>query len=181
MEDFIYFICAVIVLIITIIFLVKFFRLCKDVRAIREVVESRWATKSVVEPVEHRGKGNINPSKSDVREFQDRIKEYKKTHKEIDQQWLENLIEDFKENDIPVTEIKSQLVNIPEYVPKALADLMRANQVSVEDIENVVAQRGYFPRGTPLKDYPSDFIEGCLIGAWEQVYGLIMSSKDLPF
>ena len=94
---------------------------------------------------------------------------------------LENLIEDFKANDIPVTEIKAQLVNIPEYVPKALADLMRANQVSVEDIENVVAQRGYFPRGTPLKDYPSDFIEGCLIGAWEQVYGLIMSSKDLPF
>lgn len=97
MEDFIYFICAVIVLIITIIFLVKFFRLCKDVRAIREVVESRWATKSVVEPVEHRGKGNINPSKSDVREFQDRIKEYKKTHKEIDQQWLENLIEEYNE------------------------------------------------------------------------------------
>ena len=94
---------------------------------------------------------------------------------------LENLIEDFKANDIPVTEIKSQPVNIPEYVPKALADLMRANQVSVEDIENVVAQRGYFPKGTPLKDYPSDISEGCLIGAWEHVYGLIMSSKDLPF
>ena len=58
---------------------------------------------------------------------------------------------------------------------------MRANQVSVEDIENVVAQRGYFPKGTPLKDYPSDFIEGCLIGAWEQVYQLIISNKDLPF
>ena len=57
---------------------------------------------------------------------------------------LENLIEDFKSNDIPVTEIKAEIVNIPEYVPKALADLMRANQVSVEDIENVVAQRGYF-------------------------------------
>ena len=94
---------------------------------------------------------------------------------------LENLIEDFKENDIPVTEIKAEIVNVPEYVPKALADLMRANQVSVEDIENVVAQRGYFPKGTPLKDYPSDFIEGCLIGAWEQVYKLIISNKDLPF
>ena len=94
---------------------------------------------------------------------------------------LENLIEDFKENDIPVTEIKAEIVNVPEYVPKALADLMRANQVSVEDIENVVAQRGYFPKGTPLKDYPSDFIEGCLIGAWEQVYQLIISNKDLPF
>ena len=94
---------------------------------------------------------------------------------------LENLIEDFKENDIPVTEIKAEIVNVPEYVPKALADLMRANQVSVEDIENVVAQSGYCPKGTPLKDYPSDFIEGCLIGAWEQVYKLIISNKDLPF
>ena len=93
--------------------------------------------------------------------------------------FLNELIEDFKKNDIPVNEVKTD--DLPEYVPKALADLMRANQVSVEDIENVVAQRGYFPRGTPLKDYPSDFIEGCLIGAWEQVYGLIMSSKDLPF
>ncbi len=94
---------------------------------------------------------------------------------------LENLIEDFKKNDIPVTEIKTQIVNIPEYVPKALADLMRANQVSVEDIENVVAQRGYFPPDTPMKNYPPDFIEGCLIGAWKQVHQLIMQTKDLPF
>ena len=97
MEEFIYFISAVIVLIITIIFLVRFFRLCKDVRVIREVVESRWAIKPVIEPVEHRGRGDISPSKSDVREFQDRIKDYKKTHKEIDQQWLENLIEEYNE------------------------------------------------------------------------------------
>lgn len=90
---------------------------------------------------------------------------------------LENLLDDFKKNNIPVQEV----VNLPEYIPKALADLMRANDVSVEDIENVVAQRGYFPPGMPLRDYPPDFVEGCLIGAWEQVYRLILNNKDLPF
>jgi hypothetical protein len=95
MDAFFDFIVALIVLIITIVFLIRFFRLCKDVRAIREVVEGRWAIKPETEPVEHRGKGNLNPTKSDVREFQDTIKEYKKTHKEIDQQWIENLIEEY--------------------------------------------------------------------------------------
>lgn len=97
MDEFIYFICAVIALIITIIFLVRFFRLCKDVRTIREVVESRFAVKPVVEPIEHRGRGSVSPTKSDLREFQERIKEYKKTHKELDQQWLENLIEEYND------------------------------------------------------------------------------------
>ena len=55
-------------------------------------------TEPTQEPVvEHRGRGCISPSKSDVREFQERIKEYKKTHKELDQQWLENLIEEYND------------------------------------------------------------------------------------
>jgi predicted Holliday junction resolvase-like endonuclease len=91
------FIIALIVLIITIIVLVKFFRLCKDIRAIREVVESNWAIKPVIEAFENRAKGDLCPSKSDVREFQDKIKEYKKMHKDIDQQWIENLIDEYNE------------------------------------------------------------------------------------
>lgn len=97
MDEFIYFISALIALIITIIFLVRFFRLCKDVRVIREVVESKWSAKPVFEPAEHRGRGNVSPSKSDVREFQERVKEYKKMHKGIDQEWLENLIEEYND------------------------------------------------------------------------------------
>ena len=50
------------------------------------------------EPMEeHRGRGSISPSKSDVREFQDRIKEYKKSHRTIDDQWLENLVEEYND------------------------------------------------------------------------------------
>jgi len=65
-------------------------------------------------------------------------------------------------------------------VPKALADLMRTNNVTVEDIQRTVADRGYFPLDTPIANYPSDFVEGVLIGAWEQVYESIEKNKA-PF
>ena len=53
---------------------------------------------TIQEPVvDHRGKGDLDPTKSDVREFQERIRGYKKTHKVVDQQWLEGLIEEYNE------------------------------------------------------------------------------------
>jgi hypothetical protein len=66
-------------------------------------------------------------------------------------------------------------------VPKSLASLMRENNITVEDIQVVVSQQGYYPRSTPIKAYDPDFIEGCLVGAWPQVLNKIMSNKDLPF
>ena len=66
-------------------------------------------------------------------------------------------------------------------VPKSLASLMRENNVTVEDIQVVVSQQGYYPRSTPIEAYDPDFIEGCLVGAWPQVLNKIMSNKDLPF
>lgn len=70
----------------------------------------------------------------------------------------------------------------PEYkgIPKALLDLMKANEVYEEDIRKVVAMRGYFPEDMPVKEYPKDFIDGVLIGAWDQVYQMI-KQETLPF
>lgn len=87
--------------------------------------------------------------------------------------------------DIPV---QKQLVwdtpdwDTPEYqgIPKALLDLMKANDVYEEDIRKVVAMRGYFPEDMPVREYPKDFIDGVLIGAWNQVYEMI-KEKTLPF
>lgn len=94
---------------------------------------------------------------------------------------LDRLVDDLKANDIPV-ETKSA-PDIPEYVPKALADLMKAKCVSVEDIESIVSKRGYFPPGTPFSNYPSDFVDGCLIAAWDQLYQFALDNGliDLPF
>ena len=70
----------------------------------------------------------------------------------------------------------------PEYqgIPKALLDLMKANGVYEDDIRKVVAMRGYFPEDMPVREYPKDFIDGVLIGAWNQVYKMI-KEKTLPF
>lgn len=70
---------------------------------------------------------------------------------------------------------------IPEGIPKALADLMRANNVSESDIRLVVSQRNYFPYDTPITNYPDDFVQGCLIGAWEQMVPLIRENQKVPF
>ena len=78
---------------------------------------------------------------------------------------------------------KSTTVNhqLPAYIPKALADLMTAKDVSEEDIQLVVTQKGYYPEDTSIANYDPEFIDGCLIGAWDKVYKIIETNKDLPF
>ena len=69
-------------------------------------------------------------------------------------------------------------------IPKALADLMRANNVTRDEIEAAVSLRGYFPHGTPIENYPKEFVDGCLVGAWEQVFSIVeevRNPKDVPF
>lgn len=69
-------------------------------------------------------------------------------------------------------------------IPKALRDLMEANEVHEWDIQNVVAAKGYFPVDMPVRDYPEDFISGVLVGAWGQVYAMIKEMKEkqeIPF
>lgn len=69
-------------------------------------------------------------------------------------------------------------------VPPALRDLMLANDVDEWDIQNVVAYRGYFPSDMPISDYPEDFVAGVLVGAWEQVFGMIKEMREkqeIPF
>lgn len=72
-----------------------------------------------------------------------------------------------------------------EGVPKTLADLMIPNNVTIDEIQQVVADRGYYPPDTPIENYDSNFISGVLIGAWPQVYQMILKSRtyneSIPF
>ena len=63
-------------------------------------------------------------------------------------------------------------------IPKNLRDLMVANQVDEWDVQAVVEARGYFPGDMPVRDYPKDFVDGCLVGAWDKVYGMIKEMKE---
>ena len=60
----------------------------------------------------------------------------------------------------------------------ALGQLMAANGVTDSDIQHVVGMKGYFPADMLIKDYPTEFINGVLVGAWEQVYALIKTEKE---
>ena len=72
--------------------------------------------------------------------------------------------------------------DIPDGIPQALADLMRANHVTATDIQTAVSAKGYFPLGMEITDYPREFVDGCLIGAWDSVYAEVLKNrKEIPF
>lgn len=56
---------------------------------------------------------------------------------------------------------------------KALNDLMKKNDVEEYEIRKVVSYKGYYPKDTPIDRYDPGFIDGVLVGAWEDVYKLI--------
>ena len=72
-------------------------------------------------------------------------------------------------------------------IPKQLRDLMIANHVDEWEIQNVVQARGYIPSDVPIRDYEKvnpGFLEGCLVGAWDQVYAMIKQAREnmeIPF
>jgi len=74
--------------------------------------------------------------------------------------------------------VENVLLGIDDSIPKALRDLMEVNKVTAQEIQEVVSKRGYYPENTPIKNYDPNFIAGVLIGAWDQVYGMIKANKD---
>lgn len=82
------------------------------------------------------------------------------------------------ENKVP------EAFQLPGSIPKALRDLMEANLVSEEELQAVVADKKYFPINTPIQNYPTEFVNGVLIGAWKQVYEAIKKMREsyqIPF
>ena len=74
------------------------------------------------------------------------------------------------------------LLGINETIPKALADLMRTHNVNVASIQEIVGQRGYYPADTPIANYDPGFIQGVLVGAWDQVHQMIKDNLiEIPF
>ena len=79
---------------------------------------------------------------------------------------------------------KNSVFHVDERIPKALRDLMEDKLVSEEEIQTVVAGKGYYPQTTPILNYDPDFISGVLVGAWPQVYEMIRKLRDdyeIPF
>lgn len=62
-------------------------------------------------------------------------------------------------------------------IPKKLADLMQTKNVTIEEVQEIVSLRGYYPKGTLISNYDPAFIEGVLVGAWDKVYEMIRDQK----
>ncbi len=75
-----------------------------------------------------------------------------------------------------------EVFSLPSGLPKALKDLMMANEVTVSEIQEVIGKRGYFPKDTPIENLPLDFVNGVLVGAWKQVFEAVKVNRDdIPF
>lgn len=68
---------------------------------------------------------------------------------------------------------ESSNLQIDMSIPPALRQLMTQYNVREQDIQRVVAMRGYYPESTPIRNYDPQFISGVLIGAWQQVHDMI--------
>ncbi len=79
--------------------------------------------------------------------------------------------------------VKNPAQSVPEGIPKALQDLMKASNITEQQIRAAVSKKSYFPADMQISDYPKDFIEGVLIGAWEQIVSFIgtIADDDYPF
>ena len=70
-------------------------------------------------------------------------------------------------NETPISEL-----------PAALAALMFEYNVTEAELQQVVADRGYFPADTPILNYGEDFINGKLVACWPQVFRLIEQKRS---
>lgn len=75
-----------------------------------------------------------------------------------------------------------RMAEAPAGIPPALYALMRQDGVTEHEIMFAVAGKGYFPGDTPIRNYPPDFVQGVLIGAWPQVRGMVLANREeVPF
>lgn len=68
-------------------------------------------------------------------------------------------------------------------IPKDLKRLMEARNITEAEIQAVVGSKGYFPADMRIKDYPKEFIDGCLTAAFDTVAQAVEANRDenVPF
>lgn len=86
-----------------------------------------------------------------------------------------------KKPTVPIQDTAAPAISSVNATLQKVYDLMKQEHITEEQIRKAVAMKGYFPEDMPMKDYPSDFIDGVLIGAWEQIKTFILNNISVPF
>lgn len=82
----------------------------------------------------------------------------------------------------PTVNVEGETVQLDPSIPQSLRDLMVQHNVTEQEIQVIVSQKGYYPKDTPIMNYDPSFIDGVLVGAWDQVYASIKDFQEsLPF
>ncbi len=63
-------------------------------------------------------------------------------------------------------------------INKKLRDLMIASQIDEWEVQQIAVSKGYMPAGTPVADYPQEFVEGWAVGFWPQLKAAIMDMRE---
>lgn len=77
----------------------------------------------------------------------------------------------------PLEQVEIPNVIVDASIPTGLRDLMINNSVTEDELMDVVSKKGYYPAGTPIKNYDSGFIDGVLIACWEQVFEQVKTNR----
>lgn len=138
-----------------------------DYESIRHIIESETGTRGQSEPyTQYVLPVEIKPRPEETQVNNEPIREEPEREEKI-----------IPPMDPEPGNIDKPVLQVDERIPKKLRDLMIANDVCEWDIQCVVENRGYFPGDMPVWEYPQDFVDGCLVGAWDKVFGLIKEAK----
>lgn len=67
-------------------------------------------------------------------------------------------------------------------IPKELLHLMTERNIAVEEIQDVVSAKGFYPKSTPIANYDPGFVAGWILTVWPQIVEMIESNPHrLPF
>ena len=62
--------------------------------------------------------------------------------------------------------IELSTLELPEILPQSLRDLMRQNSVTTEELQLMASNRGHFPMGTPIENFPKEYWD-VVVANWE--------------
>lgn len=74
----------------------------------------------------------------------------------------------------PITE---EVTFVETNIPKPLKDLMIKDSITLDQLQNVIVERGKYPAGTPFENYDPAFVTGWIIPNWEHIVKFV-KEKD---
>ena len=75
---------------------------------------------------------------------------------------------------------RQKLAPVTPETLKAVTDMMDEANITAEEIQALVAQKGHFPIETPIDQYPEKFVRGWLMHNWAQVVETIERQGGNP-